>query len=201
MDPILPSGSSNIVIEARGDEKKTTGIRQPGARAALITLTAINFLNFADRYVPSAVKSLIQEDLRLSDFQTSLPSTGDKISNIPTCRVINQIMIIALASFLYLTNLIAMSLTVYTMLLSEIYFCPQNDIVPYIWYSSNSPSTHALLISVHVPLSLSPSLLRFSFFPSPRGIFLHFTLHNISGMVVVYTIFAIIFGMISGNYL
>ena len=85
MDPTLPSGSSNIVIEARGVEMKMTGIRQPGARAALITLTAINFLNFADRYVPSAVKSLIQEDLRLSDFQTSLPSTGDKIFNIPIC--------------------------------------------------------------------------------------------------------------------
>ena len=52
------------------------GIRQPGARAAILTLTAINFLNFADRYVPSAVKSLIQADLHLTDFETSLPSTG-----------------------------------------------------------------------------------------------------------------------------
>jgi MFS family permease len=51
-------------------------MRQPGSRTALLTLTAINLLNFADRYVPSAVKSLIQDDLHLSDFQTSLPSTG-----------------------------------------------------------------------------------------------------------------------------
>ena len=64
-------------VTASSDNKG--GMRQPGARAALITLTAINFLNFADRYVPSAVKSLIQEDLGLSDFQTSLPSTGDRM--------------------------------------------------------------------------------------------------------------------------
>ena len=57
---------------------KMSGVRQQGARAALITLTAINFLNFADRYVPSAVKSLIQADLHLTDFETSLPSTGRK---------------------------------------------------------------------------------------------------------------------------
>ena len=53
------------------------GIRQPGARAAILTLTAINFLNFADRYVPSAVKSLIQEELQISDLGTSLPNTGE----------------------------------------------------------------------------------------------------------------------------
>lgn len=53
-----------------------TGIRQKGARLAILTLTAINFLNYADRYVPSSVKSLIQADLTLSDFETSLPSTG-----------------------------------------------------------------------------------------------------------------------------
>jgi hypothetical protein len=52
------------------------GMRQPGARAAVLTLTAINFLNFADRYVPSAVKSLIQEELQISDLGTSLPNTG-----------------------------------------------------------------------------------------------------------------------------
>ena len=54
----------------------TPGTRQYGARRALIVLTTINFLNFADRYVPSSVKSLIQSELNLSDFQSSLPSTG-----------------------------------------------------------------------------------------------------------------------------
>ena len=52
------------------------GTRQYDARQALIVLTAINFLNFADRYVPSSVKSLIQADLNLNDFESSLPSTG-----------------------------------------------------------------------------------------------------------------------------
>lgn len=58
------------------NKNKHKSIRQYGAKNALLALTAINFLNFADRYVPSAVKYLIQEDLKLSDFQTSLPSTG-----------------------------------------------------------------------------------------------------------------------------
>ena len=46
------------------------GTRQYDARQALIVLTAINFLNFADRYVPSSVKSLIQADLNLNDFES-----------------------------------------------------------------------------------------------------------------------------------
>lgn len=50
--------------------------RQPGARYALGIFTLINFLNFADRYVPSAVKTLIQDDLHLTDTETSLPTTG-----------------------------------------------------------------------------------------------------------------------------
>ena len=33
-------------------------------------------LNFADRYVPAAVKSQIQASLHLSDFETTLPNTG-----------------------------------------------------------------------------------------------------------------------------
>lgn len=64
--------------EDSGCRKQSTSrrMRQNGARAAILTLTAINFLNYADRYVPSAVKSLIQADLHLSDYQTSLPNTG-----------------------------------------------------------------------------------------------------------------------------
>jgi len=50
--------------------------RQEGASYALIVLSCINLLNFADRYVPSAVKSLLKKDLHLSDVQTSLPATG-----------------------------------------------------------------------------------------------------------------------------
>mmetsp|Transcript_42090 Transcript_42090/g.120351 ORF Transcript_42090/g.120351 Transcript_42090/m.120351 type:complete len:450 (-) Transcript_42090:68-1417(-) len=50
--------------------------RQPGARFALFTLTGVNLLNFADRYVASSVKSLLKEDLNLTDAQTALPMTG-----------------------------------------------------------------------------------------------------------------------------
>ncbi len=50
--------------------------RQIGAGAGLIILSSINLLNFADRYVPSAVKQLIEDDLHLNDFQTALPVTG-----------------------------------------------------------------------------------------------------------------------------
>lgn len=51
-------------------------IRQYGASFALKIMTSINILNFADRYVPSAVKSLIEADLHINDFQSSLPATG-----------------------------------------------------------------------------------------------------------------------------
>jgi len=50
--------------------------RQPGARFALFTLTGVNLINFADRYVASSVKSLLKEDLNLTDAQTALPMTG-----------------------------------------------------------------------------------------------------------------------------
>lgn len=53
-----------------------TNVRQEGARYALFILTCINLLNYADRYVPSAVKTLIQEDLHLSDAESALPTTG-----------------------------------------------------------------------------------------------------------------------------
>lgn len=45
----------------------------PGALFALIVLTAMNMLNYVDRWVPSAVKDLIKQDLRLSDAETSWP--------------------------------------------------------------------------------------------------------------------------------
>ena len=52
------------------------GQRQCGAKFALIILTCINLLNFADRYVTSAVKELIKEDMNLTDTETALPTTG-----------------------------------------------------------------------------------------------------------------------------
>ena len=51
-------------------------VRQYGANNALIVLSTINLLNYADRYVPSAVKELIIQDLNITDFESSLPSTA-----------------------------------------------------------------------------------------------------------------------------
>ena len=43
---------------------------------ALLVLTAMNLLNYVDRYVPSAVKGLFKKDLDLDDKQTALPLTA-----------------------------------------------------------------------------------------------------------------------------
>ena len=47
-----------------------------GAQFAVIVLTAMNLLNYIDRYVPSAVKDLFKKDLGFTDVQTSLPLTA-----------------------------------------------------------------------------------------------------------------------------
>jgi MFS family permease len=55
------------------------GPPQPAARGAVFAvtvLTAMNLLNYLDRYVPSAVKDLFKADLGLTDAQTSLPLTA-----------------------------------------------------------------------------------------------------------------------------
>mmetsp|Transcript_75549 Transcript_75549/g.179488 ORF Transcript_75549/g.179488 Transcript_75549/m.179488 type:complete len:496 (-) Transcript_75549:221-1708(-) len=54
--------------------------RQAGARTALLALTAINLLSYADRYIPSAVKTPLQQELQLTDAQTALPTTAMVIS-------------------------------------------------------------------------------------------------------------------------
>ena len=47
-----------------------------GAGFAIVVLTAMNLLNYIDRYVPSAVKPLFQEELKFSDAQTAYPLTA-----------------------------------------------------------------------------------------------------------------------------
>lgn len=47
-----------------------------GAAYAVAVLSALNLLNYVDRYVPSAVKDLFKKDLGLTDFQTSVPLTA-----------------------------------------------------------------------------------------------------------------------------
>lgn len=48
---------------------------QPGARFALCVMTAINLFNYLDRFLPSAVKDLVKDELQLSDAETSAPIT------------------------------------------------------------------------------------------------------------------------------
>jgi MFS family permease len=50
--------------------------RVTGAGYAVAVLTAMNLLNYVDRYVPSAVKDLFKHDLNLTDAQTSYPLTA-----------------------------------------------------------------------------------------------------------------------------
>ena len=50
--------------------------RAKEARYALVILTAMNLLNYLDRFVPSAVKDLFKRDLHLTDAQTSYPLTA-----------------------------------------------------------------------------------------------------------------------------
>jgi len=64
-----------MVLSERLDSKHPQ-VRQYGANRALIVLSLINLFNLADRYVPSSVKQLIIDDLHISDFESSLPSTG-----------------------------------------------------------------------------------------------------------------------------
>lgn len=47
-----------------------------GATFAIAVLTAMNLLNYLDRFVPSAVKDLFKEDLKLTDAETSWPLTA-----------------------------------------------------------------------------------------------------------------------------
>ena len=52
-----------------------SGIRG-SALFAVVVLTAMNLLNYIDRWVPSAVKPLFQKELGLTDEETSLPLTA-----------------------------------------------------------------------------------------------------------------------------
>ncbi|MFL5417732.1 MAG: spinster family MFS transporter [Myxococcales bacterium] len=62
-----------------------------GAGFALAVLTAMNLLNYLDRYVPSAVKDLFKKDLGLTDTQTSLPLTAFVIVYMITSPVFGSL--------------------------------------------------------------------------------------------------------------
>jgi MFS family permease len=61
-----------------GMEAKSAGVPAVarGAGLAVCVLTVMNLLNYLDRWVPSVVKDLFKADLKLNDFETSLPLTG-----------------------------------------------------------------------------------------------------------------------------
>eukprot|EP00929_Paragymnodinium_shiwhaense_P023370 TRINITY_DN14644_c0_g1_i5.p1 TRINITY_DN14644_c0_g1~~TRINITY_DN14644_c0_g1_i5.p1 ORF type:complete len:458 (-),score=39.75 TRINITY_DN14644_c0_g1_i5:127-1500(-) len=60
----------------RAPKQAEYNVRQQGALFALAVLTFVNLLNLLDRYVASSVKPLLQEDLKLSDAESALPTTG-----------------------------------------------------------------------------------------------------------------------------
>jgi len=47
-------------LKENHNHNKLNGGRQEGSRFAIIVLTSINLLNYADRYVPASVKDLIK---------------------------------------------------------------------------------------------------------------------------------------------
>jgi MFS family permease len=62
-----------------------------GAQFAVIVLTAMNLLNYIDRYVPSAVKDLFKKDLGFTDVQTTLPLTAFVIVYMLTSPVFGSL--------------------------------------------------------------------------------------------------------------
>lgn len=63
---------------AAGSESEGAATRPvpQGATFAIAVLTAMNLLNYLDRFVPSAVKDLFKGDLGLTDAETSYPLTA-----------------------------------------------------------------------------------------------------------------------------
>jgi len=61
------------------------------AKYALGVLTAINLLNYIDRYIPSSTKDLFKKDLGLTDAQTSIPLTAFIVVFMFACPVFGHL--------------------------------------------------------------------------------------------------------------
>eukprot|EP01117_Protostelium_nocturnum_P010587 TRINITY_DN3806_c0_g1_i13.p1 TRINITY_DN3806_c0_g1~~TRINITY_DN3806_c0_g1_i13.p1 ORF type:complete len:313 (+),score=88.51 TRINITY_DN3806_c0_g1_i13:116-1054(+) len=69
------------------DNQKT----QKGAIFALVILTFINLLNYMDRLIPSATKSLYQGELHMDDFETGVPAATFLIVYMSTSPIFAQL--------------------------------------------------------------------------------------------------------------
>jgi MFS family permease len=72
---------ASIPADAPTEKPAKAGAGHPtsgssGAVLAVVILTAMNLLNYVDRWVPSATKELFKKDLHLTDTETSLPLTA-----------------------------------------------------------------------------------------------------------------------------
>jgi len=82
--------SASVPAERSEAGRKPSQVPQ-GAGFALAVLTAMNLLNYLDRYVPSSVKDLFKKDLGLTDTQTSLPLTAFVIVYMITSPVFGSL--------------------------------------------------------------------------------------------------------------
>ncbi len=72
------------MLLSRSDSPPLDGIQ---AKKALKLLTAVNYLNYIDRYMLAALLSSIQKDLQLSDFQGGLLATAFMLAYIITSPI------------------------------------------------------------------------------------------------------------------
>jgi hypothetical protein len=85
--------AANILSWGKSLPRSLEPKRQQGAREALLCLTFINLLNFADRYVPAAVKELVKADLDLTDTESALPTTVSPSHYIQYCEIFRPLIV------------------------------------------------------------------------------------------------------------
>ncbi len=72
----LTSDTDSVALTPTSDSSAGSAPTAGQARFALIVLTAINGINYFDRYIPSSTKDLFKADLDLTDSETSVPITS-----------------------------------------------------------------------------------------------------------------------------
>ena len=152
-----------------------------GARFAIIVLTAMNLLNYIDRYVPSAVKDLFKKDLHFTDLQTSLPLTAFVIGYMLTSPLFGT-----LADRMSRKVLIAMGVALWSLATAGaalatgfVSFMVARALVGVgeAAYATISPS----LISDYFPPERRNRILTYFYVAIPVGAALGFTLGGVVG--------------------